>query len=311
MVVDRPKIGRRLGLALVLLASAVGTPVVGLGDEPKSTGWVETSKDEPAGTHYRTFHSDAAKADVSYLVYLPPGYDDDKDRRYPVIYWLHGMTRDQREGANFVRTLDRAIRDGEAPKAIAVLVNGRRHSYYCDSPDGHTPVESMIVEDLVPHVDRTYRTLGRARDRALEGFSMGGFGAAHLGLKYPETFGLVTIVAGALHKAEDFAEEHSEAYRDAFGADKAYFEKNSPWSLAKENAPKVRGRVKFRVVVGDLDPLYHGNRDFCERLKNGEIDAEFLPVKNATHHYESLYKGLGDRTFAFYQKAWGTAKSGD
>ena len=310
MVVQRPRIGRHLMGLVLALGAAGGMLAVGRGDEPKSTGWVETSKEEPAGTHYRTFRSDAAGTEVSYLVYFPPGYNDDKDRRYPVIYWLHGMTRDQREGADFVRRLDRAIRAGEAPAAIAILVNGRTHSYYCDSPDGRTPVESMIVKDLVPHVDRTYRTRGRARDRALEGYSMGGFGAAHLGLKYPETFGLVTILAGALHKAEEFAEEHSRAYREAFGADKHYFEKNSPWTLAEENASKVRGRVRFRVVIGELDPLYRGNRDFYRLLKDERIDAELLPVKDATHHYESLYKGLGDRAFRFYQEAWGRGRPG-
>ena len=293
-----------LGASLGLLLT------VGRGDEPKRSGWVESSKEEPAGTHYRTFSSDAAGTDVSYLVYLPPGYDDDKDRRYPVIYWLHGMTRDQREGADFVRRLDRAIRDGAAPEAITILVNGRTHSYYCDSPDGKTPVESLIVKDLVPHVDRTYRTRDRARDRALEGYSMGGFGAAHLGLKYPETFGLVTVVAGALNEAERFAEEHSRAYREAFGADRRYFEKNSPWTLAEEDASKVRDRAKFRVIAGTLDPLHGGNQDFARLLEKRGISVEFLSVKDAAHNpYDPLYKGLGDRAFRFYKDAWGSGRA--
>lgn len=301
---------RRLGLIAAVCVSACGMVAAGDDDEPKSTGWVEKTKEEPAGTHYHTFRSDAVKGDVSYLIYFPPGYDDDKDRHYPVIYWLHGMTQDQREGADFVKRLDRAIRDEKAPKAIAVLVNGRTHSYYCDSPDGKTPVESMIIKDLIPHIDKTYRTRDRSKYRAIEGYSMGGFGAAHLGLKYPEKFGLVTVLAGALHKYEKFAEEDSRAYREAFGADKAYFEKNSPWTLAEKNAEEVRDRTKFRVVAGDLDPLYHGNRDFERLLKKQGIDAEFLTVKDATHHYESLYKGLGDRAFQFYRDAWESDRPG-
>lgn len=308
MVVNRSRICQRTALVLGALLGLL--TAAGRGDEPKSTGWVESSKEEPAKTHYRTFFSDATRTDVSYLVYLPPGYDDDKDKRYPVIYWLHGMTQDQREGADFVRRLDRAVRDDKVPRAIAVLVNGRTHSYYCDSPDGKTPVESMIVKDLVPHVERTYRTRAQARDRALEGYSMGGFGAAHLGLKYPETFGLVTILAGALHKAERFSEEHSRAYREAFGADRRYFEKNSPWSLAEENASKVRGRTRFRVIAGTLDPLYDGNRDFARHLEKQDLRVEFLSVKGATHNpYDPLYKGLGDRVFQFYTNAWGSGRA--
>ncbi len=308
MVANHWRIGRHM--TLVLGASLALLLTVGRADEPKHSGWVESSKEEPARTHYRTFSSDAAGTDVSYLVYFPPGYDDHKDRRYPVIYWLHGMTQDQRSGADFVRRFDRAVRDGEAPKAIVILVNGRTHSYYCDSPDGKTPVESMIVKDLVPHVDRTYRTHARARERALEGYSMGGFGAAHLGLKYPETFGLVTVLAGALHKAERFAEEHSHAYREAFGADREYFEKNSPWTLAKENASHVRDRVKFRVIDGTLDPLYGGNHDFARLLEKEGISVEFHSIKGASHNpYDPLYKGLGDRAFQFYKDAWGSARA--
>ena len=54
----------------------------------------------------------------------------------------------------------------------------------------------MIVKELTPHVDATYRTIARREDRAVEGFSMGGYGAAHLGFKYPEVFGIVGIMSG-------------------------------------------------------------------------------------------------------------------
>src|SRR4051812_41542069 len=158
-------------LVFAVTRPGTGSPAY---DDPKRSGWIEESKEEPAGTHYHTFRSKAVDGEVSYLIYFPPGYDDDKDRRYPVLYWLHGMTHNQREGAGLVRRLDRAIRAGKAPEMIVVLVNGRTHSFFCDSPDGRTPVESMIVNDLIPHVDKTYRTRDRARSRAVEGYSMGG-----------------------------------------------------------------------------------------------------------------------------------------
>jgi endo-1,4-beta-xylanase len=56
-----------------------------------------------------------------------------------------------------------------------------------------TRVESVLVGDLIPHIDSTYRTIATRRYRAAEGFSMGGFGAAHLGFKYPEIFGAVAM----------------------------------------------------------------------------------------------------------------------
>lgn len=68
-------------LALAALAS--------LAQQPPS--WVEPTKAEPAGTRYRTFRSNTISAEVSYLLYLPPGYETNKDKRYPVVYWLHGL----------------------------------------------------------------------------------------------------------------------------------------------------------------------------------------------------------------------------
>jgi len=57
---------------------------------------------------------------------------------------------------------------------------------YCDSRDGKYPLETVIVSDLIPHVDAACRTIAAREGRGLDGFSMGGFGAAHLGFKYPD-----------------------------------------------------------------------------------------------------------------------------
>ncbi|MCA1684987.1 MAG: esterase family protein [Planctomycetia bacterium] len=299
---SRPWATAAVLLAAGLLASG-GRGVAARDERPKTSGWVESSKEEPAGTHYHTFHSKAVGGEVSYLLYLPPGYDDDKGKRFPAVYWLHGLANDQRHGAGFVRRLDAAIKDGRAPATIAVLVNGRTHSLFCDSPDGKTPVESMIVKDLIPHVDETYRTLARRDARAVEGFSMGGFGAAHLGFKYPETFGLVSILAGSMHKAEDFAERDSKAFREAFGGDKKYFEKNSPWTLLADNAGEIRrNKVRVRVVVGDEDGLFGGNKQFHDRMDRKDVDNDFRVVKGVGHDYQKLYDGMGDEGFTFYKE---------
>lgn len=297
-------------LAALLAQGAGGGPGPSArADEPKSTGWVESSKEEPAGTHYRTFASNAAGTDVSYLIYFPPGYDDDDSKRYPVVYWLHGMTADQREGAGFVRRLDQAIRDGHAPPMIGVLVNGRSHSYYCDSPDGRTPVESMIIKDLIPHIDSTYRTRDGREDRAVEGYSMGGFGAARLGFKYPETFRIISILNPAVDQIEEFAEQHPAVLREVFGGDKAYYEKNSPWTLAEDHADQLRDGMSIRLVTGHEDPLHGGSKDLHRRLEKLDIDHEYDVIDGVSHKpYEKLLDRLGDRAFAIYQEAWGDAK---
>src|SRR5262245_14983104 len=147
--------------------------------------WVDPNKEAPNGTKYQTFPSKVLGADVSYLVYLPPGYTRET-KRYPVIYWLHGLGGNQRAGAQrLVPHVDTAIRKGTLPPAIVVSVNGMVTSFYCDWANGQRPIESVIIKDLIPHVDQTYRTVARREGRVIQGYSMGGFGAGHLAFKYP------------------------------------------------------------------------------------------------------------------------------
>src|SRR5215212_10282839 len=94
--------------------------------------------------------------------------------------------------------LDEAIRAGIAPPALAVLPNGGPAGFYCDWPDGRWPIATVIIDELIPHVDATYRTVRERAGRCIEGQSMGGFGAARLGFKHPGLFGAVSISAGAL-----------------------------------------------------------------------------------------------------------------
>lgn len=91
---------------------------------PRPAAWAEPNRAELAGTHHRTFQSSLAKSEVSYQIYLPPDYEAGAPRRYPVVYWLHGLNGDRRGGMPFVRHLDAFIRDGKAPAMIVVLANG-------------------------------------------------------------------------------------------------------------------------------------------------------------------------------------------
>src|SRR5206468_423928 len=96
--------------------------------------------------------------EVSYLVYLPPDYDQEAQAatRYPVLYALHASGQTPRRDAAIVPRFDTAIRAGRIPPMIIVFPNGLRGAtMYCDSKDGAYPVESVIVKDLIPHVDAT------------------------------------------------------------------------------------------------------------------------------------------------------------
>jgi len=250
----------------------------------------------PSGTQYRTLHSATIGAPASYLVYLPPDYRS-SNARYPVVYWLHGLNGTQRDGvASFVPYLEGNIRAGAAPPAIAVLVNGLGDSRYYDSFDGQRPVESVIIRDLIPHVDAAYRTLGTREGRAIEGFSMGGFGAARLGFKYPELFGSVSIRAGALLDDESAAGAPDliatpGLFEKCFG-NLEYFHAGSPWVVVRENAARIRGRTVVRMACGDNDALYPRNRRYHELLVELGIVHEFVILPGVGHDHEAIYKAL-------------------
>ncbi len=267
---------------------------------PKAS-WLDADKSEPAGTHYQTFKSRLAGGEVSYLVYLPPTYETEKAQRYPVVYWLHGLNGNQSAGAVFAENLDAAVRAGKAPAMIVVLVNGMVDSFYNDAPDGKWPIESVIVKELIPHIDKTYRTVAQRESRAVEGYSMGGYGAAHLGFKYPELFGIVGVMAGAL--IEPRAEVQPAVFQKMFGSDKAYVQANDPFTLVRKNADAIRGKTAIRIAVGDLDNLKTRNLALHELLGELKIEHDYEVVPGVAHAGVLFYQKLGERAFAYYQKA--------
>lgn len=273
---------------------------------PRSASWAEPNRAEPAGTHYRTFQSSLAKSEVSYQIYLPPDYEAGAPRRYPVVYWLHGLNGDQRGGMLFVRHLDAFVRDAKARAMIVVLANGMRNSFYNDSPDGAWPIESVIVKELIPHVDTTYRSIARREDRAVEGFSMGGYGAAHLGFKYPEVFGIVGIMSGALLLPRGMVGMKNgdpPMFEKMFGSDMARVVANDPFELARRNADAIRGKTAIRIAVGGADSLLPRNRAMHEMLEELKIDHEFEVVPGVEHPAPKFYETLGERAFGYYRKA--------
>jgi len=266
--------------------------------------WLDPVKDEPAATLYKTFFSETVQKDVSYLVYLPPDYETETERRWPVVYWLHGGGGNQRTGDNFVERLDAAIRSGAAPAMIAVLVNGVGGSLFCDSIDGNVPVESVIVKDLIPHVDAAYRTHGTRRMRAIEGFSMGGFGALHLGFKYPHLFGGVTALAHAPIRPDSGWPKVERVWQlGPFAGNVDYFAENDPFQLVEKNAEAIRVGTQTRLTVGDADNpnTVARTRELHEKMTGVDLPCQLIVVPGIKHSYMNLYAELGDGEFQFYR----------
>ncbi len=160
-------------------------------------------------------------AEQRLSVYLPPGYDDSPDRRYPVLYLLHGFTgtnrtwmiatdsaaagpaADPRDGgyqyAGFLsqERLDAILTSGGVPELIIVAPNGRnafKHSFYVNSPvTGNW--EDYVVNDVVSFIDANYRTLPTPASRGIAGHSGGANGALFLAMRHADVFGSVYAMA--------------------------------------------------------------------------------------------------------------------
>lgn len=265
--------------------------------------WLEPDRSAPNGTQYQTFHSQVLDLDISFLSWLPPGYEQGA-KRYPVIYWLHGMGGNQRGGATmFLPHVQAAIKEGKLPPCIVVFVNGMVKAFYCDSADGKVPMESVIIKDLIPHVDQTWRTIARREARVIEGYSMGGYGAAHLGFKYPDLFGTVVINAGALIDPQPGNIPNGGPMYGVFGEDNARRVAEHPRELARKNADQLRGKTRIRIGCGSQDGLLPRNQDLHEVLTKLGIEHEFQIVPDVAHESPRYYRLLGTKVFEFHRKS--------
>ena len=276
--------------------------------------WV-TRRVNAARVSFHTFTSRAAKAEISYHVYRPSAYDESETERFPVLYWLHGTEG----GVNHIRPVsqmfDLAIRDKGVPPRIVVFVNGLPKRLWTDSKDGRAPIETVFIGELIPHVDKTMRTIPRREGRILEGFSMGGYGSARIGFRHAGLFGGISILAAGPLDLEFEGPRatgnplRDRILRDVCDGDMAYFKANHPWTVAESQAEVLRksGTI-IRQAVGSRDSSLHLSRRFHEHLKALFIPHEFHIVEGAEHNALALMAGLANSEF--YRKAL-APKTGD
>jgi enterochelin esterase-like enzyme len=260
---------------------------------------------------FHTFESGAAKAKVSFHLYTPEIYDTEKDRRFPVLYWLHGSGGGLAGIAPVSAWFDAAIREGKIPPMLVVFPNGLASSMWCDSKDGAMPMETIIIKELLPHIDATFRTLAKREGRIIEGFSMGGYGAARLGFQYPQLFGAVSILAGGPldldfvgPRATGNPAERERILKGTFGGDLEYYRSQNPITVATQQADAVRDKVRVRMAVGARDNTGPLNRAYSEHLKKLNIAHTFTIVPGVGHDTLALLKGLGEANWEFYRSAF-------
>jgi poly(3-hydroxybutyrate) depolymerase len=285
-----------------------------LGEAGADHAWV-TPEIRAPGVSFHTFESVAAKATVSYHIYTPPASIRDQERRFPVVYWLHGsgggLPGIPKVAAHFAA----AIKDAKTPPCLVVFVNGLANGMYVDWKDGSAPIETVIVEELVPHIDATYRTIATREGRLLDGYSMGGYGAARLGFKFPELFRAVSIMGGGPLQTDLLAgpragrRRAAEVLQRVYGGDPEYFTSVSPRVLAEQHADGIKQGSLVRQVCGEDDETFANNRDFHEHLERLGIPHTWTVLPGVDHDPLATLTALGDSNWAFYRQAFGEHSS--
>ncbi|MEE4202369.1 MAG: alpha/beta hydrolase-fold protein [Halieaceae bacterium] len=271
-------------------------------------------------THLRhqRFYSDTAQAEVSFHIFTPHLYGTQAQRRFPVLYWLHGRSGVPKQLNKFAEYFDHAIRKREIPPMLVVFPSGAPETMWVNSKDGTTSMETIVIKELIPHIDAHYRTIAAQRGRIIEGFSMGGYGAARLGFNYPELFAAISILgAGPLQKSfTDFgssgmAQVRKRTMTRIYGDDQEFFMRNSPWVIAEKNVDAIRSNAPvIRIAIGEQDRMLETNRAFAKHLDRLNIPHDLMILPEVGHNTRELIKALGPSNWAFYRSVLAPKRQG-
>jgi S-formylglutathione hydrolase FrmB len=249
--------------------------------------------------------------DVRYCAILPPSYDSAKSRRYPVLYFLHGLGGNEQflvtsGGWNLIEDLWQQHKIGE----FLVVTPDADTSFYINSRDGRDRYEDFFLREFIPFIDHTYRTSPTRRARGIAGISMGGYGALHTAFDHPQLFVSVSANSAALlDKFPDvtFANPQQSLLLRvlrAFGTppDPAFWRRNDPLTLAR-TADLAGLKIYFDCGTEDDYGFEHGAQALHEVLAALKIPNEFhlYPGGHTWQYFAARFPAV----FEFHSDAFG------
>ncbi|MFE9577599.1 alpha/beta hydrolase [Nocardia sp. NPDC006044] len=238
-------------------------------------------------------------------VYVPPGYDDDGDRRYPSIYVIQGYTGHVTMWRNrsafrvpFPEAADAVFAAGEAPPAIVVYVDAWTAyggSQFVDSR-GTGPYHSYLCNEIIPWVDAHYRTVADRDHRAVMGKSSGGFGAMITPMLRPDLFGALATHAGDALYEYSYLPEFPVAVRHL----RAYDGDIERWWTEFRNRvaftkPEDMDLISLYAVAACFSPAADGRPELPFDTRTGVLKPEVWqrwldwdPVRMVSVHAEAM-----------------------
>ncbi len=243
--------------------------------EPTQTG---TTTQTGGGVRTLKLASQMMRRDMPYRVVVPNDYDTKTADRYAVVYLLHGLT------GHFNDWTDRGNISQLAAKYNLILVTPEGDDgWYSDNPTKSGDMyESYIVKELIPEIDKSFRTFPDRDHRIIAGLSMGGYGAVKFGLKYSEMFSLVGSFSGAFvtgRWSENVGGNKliGKSLDTVFGAINSEARKsNDVFNLVSTfSADRLKNSPYFYLSCGTEDVFIKTNREFAAKLNEKKIPNEF------------------------------------
>ena len=234
--------------------------------------------------------------DVEYSLWLPPDYEQ-SNRRYPVLYLLHGYSDDETGWTQFGEV--KAIADRQLSKdemaAMIIVMPDAGVTWYINSHDGKVNYEDFFVKEFIPHIDKTLRTRTDRQYRAVAGLSMGGMGTCVLAMKHPDLFSTAAPLSAAVWIDEEITGVPDENWsrglglvfgKDLKGKDRltAHYRKNAAISIVNSANPDDLKKVRWYIDCGDKDFLIKGNMALHAAMIDRKIPHEFR-VREGVHDW--------------------------
>jgi enterochelin esterase-like enzyme len=232
------------------------------------------------------------------MVYTPPGYDQNLKTRYPVLYLQHGSGEDEtgwtRQGkANFI--LDNQIAAGKTQPLIVVMDRG----YATDNASVRAPLqdiatafgafENVVLHELIPTIDSSYRTIADREHRAMAGLSMGGMQTLFITLRHPETFAWIASLSGPIIPDMSGNRSFNDGVAETFDPQTAY---------AGAFAHPAEFNRKFKLFwlgVGTAEPAqFHGITQAAKALKAAGVNVVYFESAGTAHEWQTWRRDLND-----------------
>jgi putative tributyrin esterase len=276
---------QRVLTGLLCLALAIALPLFAQAQKTKAVESRHSSLSSSVSIEDHKLSSKLMVREMPYRVILPASYAVEKEAHFPVFYLLHGLTGHYDNWDSKTKIAEYA-----APyNAIIVMPEGENGWYTDSATRPNDRYETYIIQELIPEIDKRFRTIRQREGRLVAGLSMGGYGSIKFGLKYPEMFVLVGSFSGALGAASwsdktlGGSNWIASSIMSVYGAEGSQTrQENDIFKIVREISPeKIKSLPFIYLDCGTEDFLIQNNRDFSGLLFEKKIPHEFRQLPGA------------------------------